>query len=430
MKTMNTSRERELLSAETRRHYAFFVLHNGWKQAFKSLPNFGILLLACAAAWLIMLHPLCMAPPFLRPLLCCMGMILTVFAVIFGFYALGYVPGAWNAYDNFVRIGFVNAAGEAPLLVCRHETGKSSQLTFRCKGLPPHDWTTRLEEIQSALNLLIGRVQQGDDLRTVIITTVPPGTVWGKLLLWKEQYLPPGDAELVLGETIAGDPVSVDLDLMPMLLVGGSTGSGKTRLCRLLIHQLLAHGARVFVIDLKGLDFQPLKRRHVRVATRLDDVQEVLLDAVDTLYERLERLCNAECSNIREYRNKTGQYMQRMVILIDECAMLTDSGKTEKKQADVCIDALKTLTRMGRAAGIHVIVCTQRPDSVAVPGSIKSNLDGRICGKADAILSTIILGDGRANERIPKDAQGRFIMSDGAADVVFQAYWFDETNVN
>lgn len=94
--------------------------------------------------------------------------------------------------------------------------------------MPPHDWTTRLEEIQSVLNLLIGRVLQGDDLRTVIITTVPPGTVWGKLLLWKKQYLPPGDAELVLGETIAGDPVSVDLDLMPMLLVGGSTGSGKT----------------------------------------------------------------------------------------------------------------------------------------------------------------------------------------------------------
>ena len=84
---------------------------------------------------------------------------------------------------------------------------------------------------------------------------------------------------------------------------------------------------------------------------------------------------------------------------------------------------------MGRAVGIHLIISTQRPDASAVPGSIKSNLDVRICGKADATLSTIILGDGRANEVIPKDSQGRFVLANGAEDIIFQGYYYDRNQI-
>ena len=82
------------------------------------------------------------------------------------------------------------------------------------------------------------------------------------------------------------------------------------------------------------------------------------------------------------------------------------------------------LARQGRAFGIHLILATQRPDATILTGQIRSNLDCRICGRADQVLSQIILDSTEAAERIPKDSQGRFLLSNGT---LFQSYWFDET---
>ena len=76
------------------------------------------------------------------------------------------------------------------------------------------------------------------------------------------------------------------------------------------------------------------------------------------------------------------------------------------------------------AFGIHLILTTQRPDANILSGQIKNNVNCRICGRADTVLSQIILDSTAAAEQIPKDARGRFILHDGT---VFQAYWFDDT---
>ena len=90
-------------------------------------------------------------------------------------------------------------------------------------------------------------------------------------------------------------------------------------------------------------------------------------------------------------------------------------GKIESK--------LSMIARQGRAFGIHMILATQRPDASILPGQIKNNIDCRICGRADNVLSQIILDNTDAADQISKDARGRFMMQDGT---MFQAYWFDE----
>ena len=84
---------------------------------------------------------------------------------------------------------------------------------------------------------------------------------------------------------------------------------------------------------------------------------------------------------------------------------------------------LATIARLGRAFGIHLILATQRPDANIIPGQVKNNIDFRVCGRADNILSGIILDNTSAAEQIPKDARGRFILGDGT---VFQGYLLDE----
>ena len=84
---------------------------------------------------------------------------------------------------------------------------------------------------------------------------------------------------------------------------------------------------------------------------------------------------------------------------------------------------LSTIARQGRAFGIHLILATQRPDATIIPGQIRNNMDFRVCGRADSVLSQIILDNTSAAEQIPKDARGRFITGDGT---VFQGYLFNE----
>lgn len=122
--------------------------------------------------------------------------------------------------------------------------------------------------------------------------------------------------------------------------------------------------------------------------------------------------------------------MRRIVFACDEVAELLDKTGADKSRKELLaqIEArLALIARQGRAFGIHLILATQRPDANILPGQIKNNMNIRICGRADTTLSTIIIGDGRAAEQIPHDAQGRFIMEDGT---VFQAYYFSDDTIS
>ena len=101
----------------------------------------------------------------------------------------------------------------------------------------------------------------------------------------------------------------------------------------------------------------------------------------------------------------------------------TGTDSQQKKLIAQIENKLSTIARLGRAFGIHLILATQRPDATIIPGQIRNNMDFRVCGRADNVLSQIILDSTSAAEQIPKDAQGRFITGDGT---VFQGYLFDE----
>ena len=122
----------------------------------------------------------------------------------------------------------------------------------------------------------------------------------------------------------------------------------------------------------------------------------------------------------------TEQPLPRLIFACDEVAEMLDKtgADNERKKLLAQIEnRLSTIARQGRAFGIHLILATQRPDATIIPGQIRNNMDFRVCGRADSVLSQIILDNTSAAEQIPKDARGRFITGDGT---VFQGYLFDE----
>ena len=102
----------------------------------------------------------------------------------------------------------------------------------------------------------------------------------------------------------------------------------------------------------------------------------------------------------------------------------TGADSERKKLLGQIENKLATIARLGRAFGIHLILATQRPDAAILAGQIRNNMNFRVCGRADKVLSQIILDSTAASEQIPKDEQGRFITGDG---MVFQGFLFDES---
>lgn len=156
------------------------------------------------------------------------------------------------------------------------------------------------------------------------------------------------------------------------------------------------------------------------------DLLNVLTGLVEELERRKRAFAEAGCPDIDRYNRATGKGLERLIFACDEVAEVLDrtgAGSERKKLLSQIENRLATIARLGRAFGIHLILATQRPDSNIIPGQIKNNMDFRVCGRADSVLSQIILDNTCAADQIPKDARGRFITGDGT---VFQGYLFDE----
>ena len=156
------------------------------------------------------------------------------------------------------------------------------------------------------------------------------------------------------------------------------------------------------------------------------DLLNVLTGLVEELERRKRAFAEAGCPDIDRYNRATGKSLERLIFACDEVAEVLDrtgADSEQKKLLGQIENRLATIARLGRAFGIHLIIATQRPDANIIPGQIKNNMDFRVCGRADSVLSQIILDNTSAADQIPKDARGRFITGDGT---VFQGYLFDE----
>ena len=139
-------------------------------------------------------------------------------------------------------------------------------------------------------------------------------------------------------------------------------------------------------------------------------------------------------SSIINYTKKSlrphglGDFSVRGVFLQPhELAELLDTtglSPREKEPIKKIQNQLSSLARLGRAFGIHLILATQRPDANIISGQIKNNISYKICGRADQVLSQIILDNTDASTYIPSDSKGLFLNQDGT---LFKAYLFDET---
>jgi S-DNA-T family DNA segregation ATPase FtsK/SpoIIIE len=200
------------------------------------------------------------------------------------------------------------------------------------------------------------------------------------LLSSKEWADSPGPLSFVIGKDIAGQPIVADLAKMPHLLVAGQTGSGKSVMINTFITSLLYRNSpadlKLILVDPKQVEMAPYNDMPHLLTPVINDPEKcisALKWAVAEMERRLRAMAEVGKRNIGEYNNlKQEEGMPYIVIVIDELADLMMMAARDVESLIV------RLAQKARAAGIHLVLATQRPSVDVITGLIKANVPARI----------------------------------------------------
>lgn len=208
-----------------------------------------------------------------------------------------------------------------------------------------------------------------------------------------------------LGADVVNNPVLFNIAKMPHLLVAGATGMGKSVCINCIIMSILykakPEDVRMVLVDPKKVEFALYKgipHLLAPVITEPKDATGALQAAVEEMTKRFELIQEVGCRDIEGFNRVTADdpdmpKMPYLVIIIDELADLMMTARDEV-ETSIC-----RLAQLGRAAGIHLIIGTQRPSVDVVTGLIKSNIPSRIaCTVASQTDSRTILDGGGAEK--------------------------------
>ncbi len=225
---------------------------------------------------------------------------------------------------------------------------------------------------------------------------------------------------IYLGKDVEGRPLVYDMATMPHLLIAGRTGTGKSVCLNSIIQSFLFSRApdecRLILIDPKKVEFSDYARiPHLMHPVVTDDKKsEAILGwAVDKMEERYELLRRARVRNIAGYNDLTHEEIIKrvdpqsederrqiprkipyIVVIVDEVGDLLMSMKKEVEGHII------RLAQKSRAAGIHLILATQRPTVDVITGLIKSNLPARICFQVASRNDSMVVLDEKGAEKL------------------------------
>ncbi|BBI31150.1 FtsK/SpoIIIE domain-containing protein [Cohnella abietis] len=188
----------------------------------------------------------------------------------------------------------------------------------------------------------------------------------------------------------------------PHLLIGGTTGSGKSVTINSIILAMMCmydpSEVQFMFIDPKKVEFLTYENRsHTKqVITEIEEAIRALEQLVEDMEQRYLMLARESVSSIDEYVEVTGIAMPRIVMVFDEFA---DFMEREKSLSGRVENAILRLGAKARAAGIHLLICTQNPKADIVPTNIRNNLPARLALKAaDHHASKIIINEDGAEK--------------------------------
>lgn len=229
---------------------------------------------------------------------------------------------------------------------------------------------------------------------------------------------------LRLGVSTLGRTICTDLTEMPHLLVAGSTGSGKSIALNSMLVSLLFNCSpaklRLVLIDPKMVEFshfRGLPHLHGDVITESDEAIDSLNGLTDIMDHRYRLLNESGFRNLAEYNEaeNNGEDMPHIVVVIDE---LADLLMVEGKVAE---EPIVRLAQKARAAGIHLIMATQRPTADVITGLIKTNVPARLAFRVSSNVDSRVILNQKGAEALQGKGDALFLNPAGKGLIRLQS---------
>ena len=215
---------------------------------------------------------------------------------------------------------------------------------------------------------------------------------------------------VTLGKSISGENIVCDLHEMPHLLIAGTTGSGKSVCIDSMLVSLLYHAkpdeVKLILIDPKVVELAPfngIPHLMIPVVTEPNKAAVALGWAVTEMNDRYNKFAEEGVKDLRSYnenmkfKGENDRMLPEVVIVIDELADLIMAAKNQVE------DSIARLAQKARAAGMHLVIATQRPSTDVITGVIKANIPSRIALSVSSLVdSRVILDIGGAENLLGK----------------------------
>lgn len=304
--------------------------------------------------------------------------------------------------EMFESIGLTNKFGVAPVLIFRKPIDQYREiLAFGTKSISHEAFEAKKLELEGHLKKRIESIKRSSDFERihVVLTTkeLPDGIHFYDLLEKKtlskdEFYVGEGQKEIV----------TADIKKLPHLMIAGTTGAGKSVFFKQVLAGLLksSNHIQVYFIDLKnGLEASDFKgTTNIAIAKDANEALYFLEKISKEMAKRFNYLESKGLKSIEPARDK----MDRIVIAVDEASELyADKSKYDPDyEASAEIQTLtNSIARLGRAAGIHLILATQKVNKESINTVIQENISARMCFKMNTLQGSLqVLGNKSALE--------------------------------
>lgn len=279
------------------------------------------------------------------------------------------------------------------------------RLKFRLgRGQALQGLSSHLEDIGREMKrtgVIIQQVPNSDELLLDIPRLKREKVLFKDVISFLPKVTSPEQLYFPIGRTPNGKDLFEDLGQMPHMLVGGSTGSGKSVfLFSMLAAMLMTHPRKedlqLILSSAKLEDFIHFEGLpHLYSGSIISDADEATRVIKEVVFEESERrgklLADARVANIIEYNKKAAEKLAPIIVVIDEFADLADQLETKKEQ-NAFYKPVQRIAQAGRSRGIHLVICTQRPEAKLVPSTTKAQLNGRVALRVnDGISSRMII---------------------------------------
>jgi DNA segregation ATPase FtsK/SpoIIIE, S-DNA-T family len=235
---------------------------------------------------------------------------------------------------------------------------------------------------------------------------------------------------VALGKDTASNPIIIDLDRMPHMLIAGTTGSGKSVLMHSLILSLIFRNSpdelKLILIDPKRVEmtyYNEIPHLLSPVIVEPEKILSALKWAMAEMDRRYKLFQQVGVRNIQGFNDMSGfQALPYIVIMIDELADLMMFAPVEVE------DAITRLAQLARATGIHLVIATQRPSVDVITGLMKANIPARIAFNVASLIDSRVIIDSPGAEKLLGRGDMLFLSPDSSKPIRIQGV-FSETDI-